>query len=71
MAAEAELEFAEVRAAAVPIIRRLVEQAFLLPALGLSAGQSFLFALTSQPAFSGGSGEPVGDCGVYVNSNLP
>ena len=33
VAGEAELEFAEVRAAAVPIVRRLIEQAFLLPAL--------------------------------------
>ena len=33
VADEAELEFAEVRAAAVPIVRRLVEQGFLLPAL--------------------------------------
>ena len=33
VAEKAELEFAEVRAAAVPIVRRLIEQAFLLPAL--------------------------------------
>jgi predicted RNA methylase len=34
VAADAELAIADVRAAALPIIRRLVEQAFLLPSVG-------------------------------------